>query len=542
MLSTVEADMVGRLWRALVGSTHREPLGGARRDGPAQGTRPLDAFDGSTPHRFRTWLANPADRARLPDALSAPHVRGVDVAMMEEPDGRVALEVVTLAGPRARRILEPLDTLHASDIDVRGFEPLDVATEVDDEELRRTVDGRNAEVQGQNTYARRLEALAGEKLLASSLEEWNQVAERPRRRFLSSAWRDAAVGAAFNTPGGEVALVMKARAITDDYDRSAFIEGAFRRIRLCARVGLPFEFPEAMLLRLVRGRGMTASAAIQGLEHLPGPLPDRVIDALCATASRGTGNAVYAVVALRRVPASAAVRAAVEAALDAKDPDVQEMALQTLVILTGTEARPAWTAFLDSRSALRRLAAEVVIGRYGDATDVPRAAAELRRLIRTKPATETTPPRASNFIELLVRHRDAPEAAAGLADLSARWVRLTPGLRRWIETKHPSLAPSDSTERLPAASPAKVPSVDVELLQEAPLEWPMPTIERQGDQYRLEFWEMDHAVRDRFQDLIEAEPRIIVLDGDREWLTLTVEADEPEALLAALWASANRAS
>ena len=45
-------------------------------------------------------------------------------------------------------------------------------------------------------------------------------------------------------------------------------------------------------------------------------------------------------------------------------------------------------------------------------------------------------------------------------------------------------------------------------------------------------------VRDRFEDLLEAHPAVTIVDGDREWTTARIDAPDPEALVAELWARA----
>jgi hypothetical protein len=226
------------------------------------------------------------------------------------------------------------------------------------------------------------------------------------------------------------------------------------------------------------------------------------------------------------------LRATLERALESKDPDVPGVALTTYAVVFGAGARHVWESFLESRSALRRLDGEDIIGEFGEAEDVPRAAAYLRKFIRTRPSTETTPPRGSAIIGLLVRQRHLPEARSGLEDLTTRWERLRPALRQWIAQHHPDLAPAGDGEQ--AASARKDDTVP-----ETDLEWPMPTIEREGGSIRLEFAEMDHAVRDRFGELLEAEPAFRILDGDREWLTLTSDTSDPDAVIAELWRRAH---
>lgn len=71
----------------------------------------------------------------------------------------------------------------------------------------------------------------------------------------------------------------------------------------------------------------------------------------------------------------------------------------------------------------------------------------------------------------------------------------------------------------------------------------MPSIERKGRELHLGFWDTDVTdIRDRFGELIEAHPSVSILDGDREWLTLSIDAPDPEKLIAELWAKAHHGS
>ena len=47
-------------------------------------------------------------------------------------------------------------------------------------------------------------------------------------------------------------------------------------------------------------------------------------------------------------------------------------------------------------------------------------------------------------------------------------------------------------------------------------------------------------IRDRFEDLLEAHPAVTIVDGDREWTTARIDAPDPEALVAELWARRRR--
>ena len=179
------------------------------------------------------------------------------------------------------------------------------------------------------------------------------------------------------------------------------------------------------------------------------------------------------------------------------------------------------------------MAAEDAIGEFGDAVDVPLAAEHLSRIIRRKSTISWQPPRGSAIIELLVRHRGVAEAKTALDDLSKRWPKLPEELQRWLQTYHPDLVPDEvpTSEVAFAAEPAEA--------VESPLTWPPPSIERKGKELHLGFWDTDLTdIRDRFEDLAAAHPSITIVDGDREWGTYRVEDQDPEALIAELWARA----
>ena len=45
-------------------------------------------------------------------------------------------------------------------------------------------------------------------------------------------------------------------------------------------------------------------------------------------------------------------------------------------------------------------------------------------------------------------------------------------------------------------------------------------------------------IRERFEALLDEHPAATVVDGDREWLTATIDAPDPEELIGDLWARA----
>ena len=67
----------------------------------------------------------------------------------------------------------------------------------------------------------------------------------------------------------------------------------------------------------------------------------------------------------------------------------------------------------------------------------------------------------------------------------------------------------------------------------------LPEIKRDGREFHIGFWDTDmFDVRERFDELLDEHPAVTLLDGDREWLTATIDAPDPEALVPELWAQA----
>jgi hypothetical protein len=486
--------------------------------------RRLDHIVESTPHTFRTWLVNPADRERAEAAVAA-RLRGATVTFVAEPDGRVRLDLVSSLQPRATAILQPLRVLRHEGIAVTGFESDDLVFYVGEAELREVVESE---------FSRRLEALAGNELLARLIDGWRDDSRDGRsKRALGRSYRAAAMEASLNTTGSERVMLQGAHDTPDGREASWYVTAAIRRANLCSAVGLPFDAPEATVLALCRRRDPAGESGIDLVIAAEVPLTEELTQVLCRAATQPGNRALHALNALRRATRTAELRATLERAVESKDPDVSGVALRTYATVFGAGARHVWESFLESRSALRRLDGEDVIGEFGGAEDVPRAATYLRKFIRTRPSTETIPPRGSAIIGLLVRQRHLPEARSGLEDLTARWERLQPALRQWIVQHHPDLAPIEDGEATAASAG------EDDTVPETDLMWPMPTLEREGGSIRLEFAEMDHAVRDRFGELLEADPAFRILDGDREWLTLTSDTSDPDAVIADLWRRAH---
>ena len=513
--------MFERLKRALSGPPS-EPAAPVVPSEPGR----LDWMTRTTPYRFRTWLADPSQRDAVSGILKLLIDRELTVEYVDEPDGRVRLEMVsTFEGWAA--VTRPLWTLRRGGVRVRGLEELDLFDDVAPDELERLV--RDWETRAYDTAARRrMDALAGEATVRYAIRARHR---QPNVR----SWIHVAASAANHTPGLD-ALLLESAASEPDADLAATLASAVAgRAGIAELVSEPFDPPGHLVLAVARRRDKAADAGYRIAETLPAPLDDELTVVLCNAARRKGLSTTAAVRALRNASASTEVRSALEASLESSDADVRGLALDSLGAVFGVGARPYWQAWLASSSAPQRMAAEDVIGAYGDADDVLLAAEHLGKIIRRKSSISWEPPRGSEIIGLLVRHRELPEAQAAIADLTKRWPKLPEELRAWLRDHHPDLVPAEAA----AFSTAE----DIAETAEAPLEWPLPEIKRDGREVYLGFWDTDQFdVRDRFEQLLEAHPAVTIVDGDREWTTARIEVPDPEALIAELWGRAQESS
>ena len=514
--------MFERLKRALSGPRSEPPRPPAAPEEPGR----LDWITEDTPYRFRTWLQDPTRRGDVVAILDRKLGAELTTTIIDEPDGRVRLDIVsTFKGGTA--ILRPLYQLRQHGVLVRGLENLDSVDDLSSGELQRLADAWQARA-GHRAVGRRIEALAGEGVLRHALQH-NPGGERLNGWDMIVSW----IGR--HTPGTE-GLILESAMAEKDVNRAARLTGAVvGRGELAELVDEPFEPPVELVLELARRRTRVAEEAFRIAEGLPGPLSDELTAVLCVAARRGSITDTAAVRALRKARPTPEVQAALEAALQSSDTDVRQLALESLGALFGVGARPYWRAWLTSSSAPQRMAAEDVIGAYGDADDVPLAAEHLGKIIRRKSSISWEPPRGNEIITLLVRHRDLPEAQAALADLAKRWPKLPEELQAWLRKHHPDLVPAEAAALGPAASAEN----EAPETPEPALEWPVPEIKRQGKELYLGFWDTDmFDIRDRFEDLLDAHPAVTIVDGDREWTTARFDVPDPDALVAELWARA----
>jgi hypothetical protein len=514
--------MFERLKRTLLGSAPKPPANPALA--PATEPGRLDWITRSTPYRFRTWLADPSQRDDVLRILEAL-IRGeLTVDFVNEADGRVRLDMVsTFEGWAA--VTRPIWTLRRGGVRVRGLEWLDQFDDVSPNELDRLV--RDWETRSFDTAARRrMDALAGEATVRYALDA-------QRRQPNVKGWRHLAASAAQRTPG-IAPLLLESAVAEPDADVASLYGGIVAaRGEMAELVSEPFDPPGDLVIALARRRDKAAEAGYRIAISLPAPLADELTAVLCSAARRKGPSAIDAVRALRNAGPTEEVRGALEAALQSSDADVRDFAMGSLGAVFGVGARPYWQAWLASSSAPQRMAAEDAIGEFGGADDVPLAAEHLGKIIRRKSSISWEPPRGSAIIELLVRHRELPEAEAALADLTKRWPRLPEELQGWLTAHHPDLVPVELAARVDSAEAAD------DSPAEPPLTWPLPEIKRDGKECYVGFWDTDmHEIRERFEELLEAHPAATVVDGDREWLTATIEAPDPEALIAELWAGA----
>ena len=432
--------MLERLKRALSGSAPKPP---SPPPAPAEPGR-LDWITEDTPYRFRVWLADAARRDDVIAILDRRLGAELTTTIIDESDGRVRLDIVsTFKGGTA--LLRPLYQLRHHGVLVRDLEILDSVDDISSRELHRLADAWKVRA-GHRAVGRRIEALAGEGTLRLALEA-NPGGDRLNGWDMIVSW----IGR--HTPGTEALILGKAVA-EKDVSRAARLTGAVvGRGELAELVDESFDPPVELVLQLAQRRARVAEEAFRIAETLPAPLSDELTTVLCVAARRGSISDSAAVRALRKARPTAEAREALAAALESSDADVRQLALESLGELFGVGARPYWQAWLASSSAPQRMAAEDVIGAYGDADDVPLAAEHLGKIIRRKSSISWQPPRGNEIITLLVRHRDLPEAQAALADLTKRWPKLPEELQAWLQEHHPDLVPAEEAAPVAAGEP-----------------------------------------------------------------------------------------
>ena len=469
-----------------------------------------------------------ADPSALEEAVAALNERRAELSVRRLENGR--LEITSSFDAGSAAVLRPLNVLRKAGILVRGLELLDLVTDIDDQALRRLV-AAWGEFANRGPHRLRLVRLAGLDILERCLEGVRAGSESGNDR--RSSWSFAVTCVTMNTPGAERVVLTEAARTREPRVAQSLVDAADGRLRLAMLAELEIDVPPEALAQLLRRPGYLAERACHVAALLPAPLPDPITDALLATAGGSGDAAATALGALQQAEPTAAVRAAVEAALAAGDPNVRAAALETLAHHWGIEARPAWREFLASKSAPMRWTAEAVIGLHGSEDDLADAAAHLAKLARARPGISMSPPRGNEIVDLLVRHREHPAARAGLDDLSARWDRLPEDLRSWLMEHHPWLDPSRRSDS-PVESLAST---------EEELSWPPPTIRRQSGVLYLDFDEVSaqHPVRERFEEMAATHAEIEVLDGDREWLSMRVTVPNAEALIHELWEAASSA-
>ena len=287
--------MFERLKRALSGSAPKPPPPPAA---PAEPGR-LDWITEDTPYRFRTWLEDPARRDDVIAILDRRLSAELTTTVIDEPDGRVRLDIVsTFKGGAA--ILRPLYQLLHQGVRVRGFEDLDRVEDISRAELDRLADDWQARA-GHRAVGRRIEALAGEGILRLALEA-NPGGER------LNGWDMIVISVGRHTPGSEALLLEKAVA-EKDVSRAARLTGAAGgRGELAELVDESFEPPVELVLQLARRPARVAEQAFRIAEALPAPLSDELTTALCVAARRGSISDTAAVRALRKARPTAEVQ------------------------------------------------------------------------------------------------------------------------------------------------------------------------------------------------------------------------------------------
>jgi hypothetical protein len=518
--------MFERLKRALSGS----PPEPAASVAPLEPGR-LDWITAETPYRFTTWLVDPSQRDKALEILGRRVASQLTAAAVAEPDGRVRLDLESTREDELSASGLPVAILQREGVAVRGGEMPDLVDDVPPQELERLVAAWEAR-QYDKTLRRRMAALTGDAILRYALD-----ADRGDERV--NGWDFVVSSVGRKTPGSEVLLLERAVAERDVRRSSRPTAAAALRGETARLWEQPFDPPVDHVLELASRPNPVAEQAFRIALILPAPLPDELTTVLCEAVRHPKRGSVgsYAIRALRNARPSDEVRVVLETALESTDADAPGIALATLGAVFGVGARPYWQAWLESSSWPRRMTAEDVMGEFGDADDVPLGAEHLGKIIRRTSSISWEPPRGSEIIKLLVRHRDAPEAQAALADLTKRWPKLPEELQTWLTRNHPDLVPAMAPALV---EPAQTPD---DVAAEPPLTWPVPEIKRDGDAIYVGFWDTDmFAVSERFEELLDAHPNVTLLDGDREWLTARIDLPDPEALIRELWARAQESS
>ncbi len=477
----------------------------------------LAYIDESTPHVVRLSLLNSPS---IEGAL-APRLAG---EWRWEPadyqDGHVVGELVSTFSPRTAALFRPLWALKNAGVGVAECEMLDLEDGISERALQKAISAWGA-MANKGPHRRRLEALAGERLLEMALR---LAVEGPDRQLHAS--RFAVTCISFNTPGSERRLLKLAEA-SDKKLAEQWVAAAIDRSRLTALSGGDPDIPQDALSILIGRPGYLGERAVELLPLLSAPPDESLLEILC-TASRGDDSrAEAALTAMISAPATERIKDALRDALDSSSTRRRAGALPPFAAHWPDEARPYWIEFLASRSGPLREVAEVVIPRRGGPQDIPLVAAHVSKLIRSKhPTVVYVPPRGSELISMLVANSRHPDAQRALDDVASRWNRLYPELRAWLETNHGSISPVGRT----------VPPSGIDSEPEERLMWPPPEVELESDGVLVwyEYTDM-FETRESFERLMGMHSDVELIDGDREWLRFTTNADDPRALVLDLW-------
>ena len=490
----------------------------------------LEAIDASTPHRYRFWLADAGDREAAVVVLRDPRRVPLTFETAVDDDGRVRFDVAASGDGRGASIISVLCALQGAGLRLDGFAALDVIEDLGEADLETVVETWR-KVANTGPTRSRIERLGGPRLLELALERY--LASPATQRPYGFAVREIA----FNTPGSEDRLIRAAAELAsrstarDDlgYDIHSLLSAAAGRSDLSGYLGVDVVYPEAALLSLVDRPAGVGRMAVEMLGRLPAPLSGAAAAELMRIARLpDEDRAAAALIALGQAAPSPELRAVVEDALRAASNDVRGNAAWLLARQWGTDARPVWREFLASKSTGLRDVADGLIAEHGTEEDLDDAALRIAKIVRAKPGMTFSPPRGSDLIGLLARHREHPVARAAFDDLAARWDRFPdPGLRDWIREHHPWIesAGQGGAQR----------ELDVE--PELPGEPDPPTVTGIDGGFELAFDEVSahSAARDRFEVLADAHPSVEVVASDREWIELRIDGDAPEALIDTLW-------
>jgi HEAT repeat protein len=230
-------------------------------------------------------------------------------------------------------------------------------------------------------------------------------------------------------------LLHHADTTKDKYEAATALDGL-------ANLDPPQPLPAEPLLRLVHRREwLVWHAAVQCLHLAPA---NRVEQALLDRMDADRYGLVYVARELRYMRSAESIRA-LERLLDHQSLDVRCVSLDSLGDRLGEGVVPYARRFATGRQWQEKAWAEMWLGRFGDAEDVPFMSHRLKSLVSGRRQIECEPPEVSFVVPFLLRHAGDPDprARAALDAIRRSPERLLGNERAWLEQHEPEvLAPT----------------------------------------------------------------------------------------------------